>query len=39
MHLEYLPVTVDVMVAKGCDTLIYCLAQDLANEGDPDEEG
>lgn len=33
MYLEYLPVTVDVMVAKGCGSLIYSLAQDLVTEG------
>lgn len=32
-HTEYLPVTVDVMVAKGCDGLITRLAQDLVAEG------
>lgn len=32
-HDEYLPVTVDVMVAKGCDGLLVRLAQDLVGEG------
>lgn len=29
-HMESLPVTVDVMVAKGCDGILSKLAQDLA---------
>ena len=32
-HTEYFPVTVDVMVAKGCDGLIARLAQDLVAAG------
>lgn len=32
-HDEFLPVTVDVMVAKGCDGLLVRLAQDLVAEG------
>jgi len=33
MHLEYLPLTVDVMVAKGCNAGLYSLAPDLVKEG------
>lgn len=32
-HVELLPVTVDVMAAKGCDGLIARLAQDMVAEG------
>ncbi|KAI0177538.1 amidase signature domain-containing protein [Pestalotiopsis sp. NC0098] len=32
-HTEYLPVTVDIMVARGCDGLIPRLAQDLVGAG------
>lgn len=32
-HVEYLPVAVDIMVAKGCDGLIVKLAQDLVEAG------
>lgn len=32
-HSEYFPVTVDVMVAKGCDGLLVKLAQDLVVAG------
>jgi hypothetical protein len=32
-HTEYLPVSVDVMVAKGCDGLIPRMAQDLVKMG------
>lgn len=32
-HTEYLPVTVDIMVARGCDGLIPKLAQDLLKAG------
>lgn len=32
-HDEYFPVTVDVLVAKGCDGLIVKLAQDLVQAG------
>lgn len=33
MHLEYLPVSVDVLVGKRYDALIYSLAQDFVKEG------
>lgn len=32
-HDEYFPVTVDVLVAKGCDSLLAKLAQDLVRAG------
>lgn len=32
-HTEYLPVTVDILAAKGCDGLIVQLAQDLEKAG------
>lgn len=32
-HTEFLPVTVDVMAAKGCDGLLVKLAQDLVAAG------
>jgi len=32
-HEEWFPVSVDVMVAKGCDGLLPRLAQDLVKEG------
>lgn len=32
-HTEYLPVTVDVIAAKGCDGLIAKLANDLVEAG------
>lgn len=32
-HEEYFPVTVDVLVAKGCDGLLVKLAQDLVGAG------
>lgn len=32
-HTEYLPVTIDVLAAKGCDGLIVKLAQDLEKAG------
>ncbi len=32
-HTEYLPVTVDILAAKGCDGLLVRLAQDLAVAG------
>lgn len=32
-HTEYLPVSIDIMVAKGCDGLIPRLAQDLVSAG------
>lgn len=33
MHQEALPVTVDVIAAKGCDLMIAQLAQDLVSAG------
>ncbi|KAI5359507.1 putative amidase [Septoria linicola] len=33
LHDEYLPVTVDILAAKGCDGMIYGLVQDLVKEG------
>jgi hypothetical protein len=32
-HVEYLPVTIDILAAKGCDGLIVKLAQDLVKAG------
>ncbi|KAI1386431.1 glutamyl-tRNA amidotransferase [Hypoxylon trugodes] len=32
-HTEYLPVTIDVMVARGCDGMLNKLAQDLVKAG------
>ena len=32
-HLEYLPVTVDILAARGCDGLIFGLVQDLVDAG------
>jgi len=32
-HVEYLPVTVDILAAKGCDALLPKLAQDLVEAG------
>lgn len=32
-HEEYLPVTVDILAAKGCDGMIYGLVQDLVAAG------
>lgn len=32
-HTEYLPVTVDIMAAKGCDGMIFGLVEDLVNAG------
>ena len=32
-HTEYLPVSVDVVAAKGCDALIAKLAEDLVGAG------
>ena len=32
-HDEYLPVTIDIMAAKGCDGMIVQLAQDLVAAG------
>ncbi|KAF2215883.1 hypothetical protein CERZMDRAFT_35244 [Cercospora zeae-maydis SCOH1-5] len=33
LHDEVLPVTVDIMAAKGCDGMIFALVQDLVTEG------
>jgi len=33
LHEEVLPVTVDIMAAKGCDGLIFGLVQDLVKAG------
>ena len=33
MHMEALPVTVDILAAKGCDLMIAQLAQDLVSAG------
>ena len=33
MHEEVLPVTVDIVAAKGCDGLIFNLVQDLVKAG------
>jgi hypothetical protein len=32
-HGEYLPVTIDILAAKGCDGLLVKLAQDLVAAG------
>lgn len=32
-HVEYLPVAVDIMAAKGCDGMLVKLAQDLVTAG------
>lgn len=32
-HTEYLPVTVDIMAARGCDGLIFGLVEDLVDAG------
>lgn len=32
-HLEYLPVTVDMMAAKGCDGMLFSLIGELVNAG------
>ncbi|KAF2091894.1 glutamyl-tRNA amidotransferase [Saccharata proteae CBS 121410] len=32
-HLEFLPVTVDIMAAKGCDGMIFSLVEALLDEG------
>lgn len=32
-HEEVLPVTVDIMAARGCDGLIFGLVQDLVDAG------
>ena len=33
LHEEFLPVTIDIMAAKGCDGLIFSFAQDLVDAG------
>ena len=33
MHEEFLPVTVDILAAKGCDGLIFSLVLDLVKAG------
>ena len=33
LHEEVLPVTVDIMAARGCDGLIFGLVQDLVQAG------
>ena len=33
MHEEALPVTIDIIAAKGCDLMIAQLAQDLVTAG------
>ncbi|KAK5201435.1 hypothetical protein LTR16_002691 [Cryomyces antarcticus] len=33
LHQEYLPVTVDIMAAKGCDGLVFSIVQDLVKAG------
>ncbi|KAG8526482.1 uncharacterized protein KY384_008682 [Bacidia gigantensis] len=33
LHEEFLPVTIDIMAAKGCDGLIFNLVQDLVSAG------
>ena len=33
LHTEFLPVTVDILAAKGCDGLIFSLVQDLQKAG------
>jgi hypothetical protein len=33
MHEEALPVTIDIIAAKGCDLMIAQLAQDLVRAG------
>ncbi|KAF1354823.1 amidase signature domain-containing protein [Delphinella strobiligena] len=32
-HVEYLPVTVDIMAAKGCDGMLYALINDMFDAG------
>ncbi len=32
-HKEYLPVTVDIMAARGCDGMIFGLVHDLVEAG------
>lgn len=32
-HTEYLPVTVDIMAARGCDGMIFGLVEDLTKAG------
>jgi Asp-tRNA(Asn)/Glu-tRNA(Gln) amidotransferase A subunit family amidase len=33
LQTEYLPVTVDIVAAKGCDGMIFALAEALTNAG------
>ena len=33
LHEEYLPVTVDIMAARGCDGMLFGLVQDLVRAG------
>ena len=33
LHEEFLPVTVDIMAARGCDGMIFGLVQDLVKAG------
>lgn len=33
LHDEYLPVTVNIMAARGCDGMLYGLVEDLVKEG------
>ena len=33
LHKEFLPVTIDIMAARGCDGLIFNLVQDLVQAG------
>lgn len=32
-HVEYLPITVDIMAAKGCDGLLFALVNELVSQG------
>jgi hypothetical protein len=32
-HTEYLPVTVDIMAAKGCDGMLFSLIEEMVNNG------
>ena len=32
-HIEYLPVTIDFMAAKGCDGMLFSLIEDLLKAG------
>jgi hypothetical protein len=33
LQTEYLPVTVDIIAAKGCDGMIFALAEAVVNAG------